>query len=216
MSAWRDNCDGAAYAVRHRSVGGIILIGAVSVLCGAMINVAEPLLAIGPLHAGTSGFSVLVTVYGAGMVGGSAYAARLGSRISSLRARFLAGVALNGLALVACVGAGSLGPALVPFGVAGFANALIVGPQIRLVQELVVDRFRGRVFGLRDSVECACFALAFLAAGGLLNVVGVRALYALAGISLVATALLGAAVFRRPESAGAAFPGDVVALADTS
>ncbi|MBV9603968.1 MAG: MFS transporter [Solirubrobacterales bacterium] len=202
-SAWRDAKLGARYAARERRVGALMLIVAMTVLCGALINVAEPLLAIGPLHAGGSGFSILMTLYGLGMVAGAAYTARLGSRISVLRAHFLAGVAMTGVAMLACAAAGSLAGALAPFAIAGFANVVIINPQIRLLQELVAGQLRGRVFGLLDSLECSCFAIAFLAAGALLTAIGPRALYVLSGALLLATAVFGLGLFRAPASADA-------------
>ena len=45
-------------------------VGALVVLTGAMFNVLAPLLATGPLHAGGSGYSVLMALYGLGMVAG--------------------------------------------------------------------------------------------------------------------------------------------------
>jgi MFS family permease len=200
-SAWEDAKQGARYAAREPGVGALLLIGAMSVLCSAVINVAEPILATGPLHAGSSGFSILMTLYGVGLVAGAAYTARLGSRVSTLRAHFLAGVGLTGVAMLACATAGSLVSALAPFAVAGFANALCINPEVRLLQELVAEKLRGRVFGLRDGTESACFALAFIAAGGLLSVIGPRSIYVLSGVLLLGTAILGLLVFKLPRQA---------------
>jgi MFS family permease len=190
--------DGLRYAVRERRVGAVVLIGAMTALCGAVINVAEPLLATGPLHAGRSGFSILVAAYGLGLVAGSAYTARLGSGIAGLRAHFLAGIVLSGFSLLACGTAATLLWALVPFALAGFANALMFGPEIRLLQELAAERLRGRVFGLRDCVQNTCFALAFIAAGTMLSLAGPKTVYAVAGVSMLATGALGAWILRTP------------------
>jgi MFS family permease len=144
-------------AARQPGVGATLLIGAASVLCGAIINVAEPVLATGPLHAGRSGFSVLVAVYGAGMVAGSAYTSRLSGRISVLWRNFLAGVGLAGLAMLLCGEAGSLGQAVAPFAIAGFANAVIVVPQpgqgLRPARERGVHVLRSCVPRRRRSAE---------------------------------------------------------------
>jgi MFS family permease len=215
-SAWRDAKQGAGYAVRERHVGALLVIGALTMLCGGLINVGEPLLAIGPLHAGGSGLSILVALYGIGMVAGSAYTSRLGSRTSVLRGHFLVGVWLGGLAILACATAGSLIWALVPFAMVGVANAIVINPQVRLLQELVEERLRGRVFGLRDSCECACFGLAFIGAGALLTALGPRSVYALSGVLLLATAAVGAVAFKLPAQTQApseALAAEVVAAA---
>lgn len=195
-SSWEAAKQGARYAARQPGVGPVLAIGAVSVLCAAMINVAEPVFATGPLHAGSAGFSILVTVYGLGLVAGGVYTSRLGSRLPILRGNFLVGVAATGAALLACSAAGSLGAALGPFAFAGFANALIVGPESRLVQELVVENLRGRISGLRDCAECACFVIAFIGAGALLSFVGPRSIFVLSGSLLLGTAVAGLLVFK--------------------
>jgi MFS family permease len=197
-SVWRAARAGARYAAGEPAIGPLLAIGSACVLCGAVINVAEPLLATGPLHAGGSGFSLLVTIYGIGLVAGSAYTSRLGMRLPVLRGNFLGGVALVGLAMLGCAMAGSLVSAAVAFGVGGFANAVIIGPELRLVQELVSERLRGRVFGLRDSIQSGCFVTAFTAAGALLSVVGPRSVYAVGGTLMLATAALGVVRFKLP------------------
>ena len=75
-------------------------VGALVVLTGAMFNVVAPLLATGPLHAGGSGYSVLMALYGLGMVAGSWTNARAGSDIDGLRRRWLIGITLLTLGLL--------------------------------------------------------------------------------------------------------------------
>ncbi len=67
------------------------------------------------------------------------------------------------VATLGCAVAGGLASALGPFALFGFSISLMINPENRLLQELSAERFRGRVFGLRDSAESACFALAFVA-----------------------------------------------------
>ena len=55
---------GARSAAQTPGVRTLLLIRAGSCLAGALMNVAEPLLATGPLGAGGSGYSLLVAVYG--------------------------------------------------------------------------------------------------------------------------------------------------------
>jgi MFS family permease len=195
---WRAAREGLRCATQQPGLGPLILIGAASVLCAALINVVEPVLATVALHGGSSGFSILVSAYGLGMVAGSVYTSRLGSRLRTLRAHFLIAVAVTGLAMFGCAASANVVEALTPFAVAGFANTVIVVPEIRLLQELVAERLRGRVFGLWDSAECACFVIAFLAAGALLSVLGPRSVYVLSGTLLLVTAAVGARAFRLP------------------
>ncbi len=201
QSVWSATSTGVRAVVRVPGLSALLLIGAMTVVAGALINVAEPLLATGPLHAGNSGYSLLVAVYGAGMVAGSLVNARAGSRVAGLRRRWLIGVAVNGAGMLGSAAAPSLGWALGSFAVTGLSNALIVGPELRLFQELISEQLRARAFGLRDMLSNIAFVLAFLAAGVLLCVLGVRSLFALGGAALLAMSLLGTLLFRPPAPA---------------
>jgi len=78
----------------------------------------------------------------------------------------------------------------------GLGENLLVGPEMRLMQEMVVERMLGRVFGLKDVLENIAFVAAFVGAGALLTVAGVRAVFAGAGLVTVALAFVGAVAFR--------------------
>jgi MFS family permease len=149
-----------------------------------------------------------MALYGTGMVAGSWANARAGSAIAGLRRRWLFGVALSGLAMAGAALAPDVAVALIAFTLIGLAENLLVGPEMRLVQELVAERLLGRVFGLKDVLENIAFVTAFLGAGALLTIAGVRAVFVGAGLLTLALAALGAVSF----SAG---PSAEVALAPT-
>jgi hypothetical protein len=130
------------------------------------------------------------------MVGGDIYSSRLGSRLGTLRLNFLAGVLATGAGLLTCLAVGSLSGALAPFALIGFGNALIFNPENRLLQELVVDGFRGRILGMRDVLESACFVVAFLGGGAVVSVAGPRSVYLIGGVLLLATGAAGWLAFR--------------------
>jgi MFS family permease len=190
-----DTRAGARAAAAIPGMAVLVLFSGAAVLAAGLMNVAEPLLAIGPLHAGSAGYSLLVTSYGFGMVAASVLNSRLSSLVVGLRRRWLIGIAANGAGMLATALAPSLAVALVTFAVTGMSNMLIVGPEIRLLQELAGDRLLGRVFGLRDLSANIAFVVAFLGAGVLLSTVGVRAVFAVGGVSLLALAPLGALLF---------------------
>ena len=73
-------------------------------------------------------------------------------------------------------------------------------PEMRLVQELVAERLWGRVFGLKDVLENIAFVSAFLGAGGLLAIAGVRVVFVGAGLLTLALAALGAVCFSSAPS----------------
>ncbi len=191
ISLWASTLEGARSAAGVPGVTVLLLIGAVSILAAALMNVAEPLLATGPLHAANSGYSLLVAVYGAAMTAGSLATSRAGSSLGRLRGWLVLGLAAQGVGMVGSAAAPNLGWASASFALTGLGNALYVGPEVRLLQELVGARLLGRVFGLRDMVSNLAYVLAFLSAGAVLALLGVRALFALGGVALIALTAAG-------------------------
>lgn len=202
---WSATRAGARAAAAIPGIGALLVIGAVSVLAAAVMNVAEPLLATGPLAAGKSGYSLLVGVYGAGMVAGSILNARMGSDVSNLRHRLLVGIGLNGVGMLASALAPNLGWAIGSFALTGLSNSLIMGPETRLFQELVTERVLGRVFGLQAMLADVAYVIAFLSSGLLLTTLGVRSVFALGGSALLALAIAGWIGFH-PSRATESFP----------
>lgn len=200
-SLWSSTLDGAKATGHVPGLAMLLTIGAAAILAGALMNVAEPLLATGPLHAGNSGYSLLVAVFGAAMAAGSLAISRAGTSVRSLRVWLMAGLALEGVGMIGSAMAPTLGWAAVGFALTGAGNSLIAGPEIRLLQELAGERLLGRVFGLRDTIGNLAFVLAFLSAGAVLAALGVRAVFAVGGLALIA--LTGAAWLRfRPAGHG--------------
>jgi MFS family permease len=195
-SVWADTRAGARAVAGLPGVPVLMGVGALVVLTGAMFNVVAPLLATGPLHAGGSGYSVLMALYGLGMVTGSWANARAGSDIDGLRRRWLFGIALSGIAMAAAALVPNFAFALVAFALIGVGENLLVGPEMRLVQELVAERLLGRVFGLKDVLENVAFVSAFVSAGALLSLAGVRAVFVGAGLLTLGLAGVGALAFR--------------------
>jgi MFS family permease len=202
VSVWADTRAGTQAALALPGVPVLMGVGALVVLTGAMFNVIAPLLATGPLHAGGSGYSVLMALYGLGMVAGSWTNARAGSDIAGLRRRWLVGIALSGIAMAIAAIAPNFGLALVAFTFIGLGENLLVGPEMRLMQEMVTDRLLGRVFGLKDVLENIAFVAAFLGAGALLSLIGVRTVFVGAGVVTVALAAVGALAFRTRRVVG--------------
>jgi MFS family permease len=189
----------------------LLFIGGASVLAGALMNVAEPLLAIGPLHAGSSGYSVLVAVYGASMAVASAATAQAGSSVNRLRRWLVIGMVVQGAGMIGSAAVPNMSFATVSFALTGTGNGLLAGPEVRLLQELASERLLGRVFGLRDTLINSAYVLAFVSAGAVLAALGVQAIFAFGGIGLLALATAGWLGFR-PRRSGDALP----ALAETA
>jgi MFS family permease len=194
-SVWAHTREGVRAVQEIPGVPVLLLVAALVVLTGAMFNVLAPVLATGALRAGGSGYGLLMSLYGTGMVAGSWINARAGSEIASLRRRWLFGIALSGLAMSGAALAPSFGVAVVAFTLVGLAESLLVGPEMRLIQELVAKRLFGRVFGLKDVLDDIAFVTAFVAAGALLGVAGVREVFVGAGLLTLGVAAVAAVAF---------------------
>jgi MFS family permease len=195
-SVWSSTFAGAKSAGRVPGLAMLLAVGAGTILASASMNVAEPLLATGPLHAGNSGYSLLAAVFGVAMAAGSMATSRAGTSVRSLRVWLMAGLALQGAGMIGSAMAPTLGWAAASFALTGAGNSLIAGPEIRLLQELAGDRLLGRVFGLRDTLGNLAFVLAFLSAGAVLAALGVRAVFAIGGLSLIGLTLVALLRFR--------------------
>ncbi len=188
---WAHSLAGARVLAGMPDVLVVMVLGALVVLTGAVFNVAAPLLAIGPLRAGGTGYSLLMILYGVGMLAGSWANARLGSDVAGLRRHWLFGILVSGTAMVAAAFAPNLASALVAFALIGAGENLLVGPEMRLVQELVAERLLGRVFGFKDVLENVAFVAAFLGTGALLSLLGIRVVFVSAGACTVGLSAVG-------------------------
>jgi MFS family permease len=173
----------------------LLLIVGGSVFGGAMLNVVEPVFATGPLHAGKTGYALLVTVSGAGLVVGSLLFGAVDARLPQLRVMWLGGIAICGAGMLAAAAAPGIGWALAAFVPMAVANALMVAASVRLTQQLVPSGVLGSILGLRGLVVNAAVVASFISAGALIPAIGSRATIALGGLTLVVLSGIGAVTF---------------------
>jgi MFS family permease len=182
--------------LRLPGVAPLILTSGAVLLAAGTTNVAELVLAKDELHAGGSGFGLLVSAYGIGMLAGSL----LGSREDGLQSRYLAALGALGLGLLGSAVAPALGFALVSFAVAGAGNGLFVVANRTLLQRAVPERAHGRAFGVLDAIDSWGFGAAILLGGVMAAGLGGRLTFALAGAATLF--ILLAASFRREVQHG--------------
>jgi MFS family permease len=198
------------HALRTTSGVRVLLAASMaSVTAGALMNVVEPLLARGPLHAGPQGFALLVGLFSAGAVGASAWSARE-DELGAYRRRYLMGFVFTAAGLLLSALAPSLLVAGISFTVTGFGSGLSLVHEQQLLQRAVPEHVRGRIFGFKDSADATAFVAAFALSAALAASLGPRAVFALSGAA-VALAGLGAAWGLRDR--GAAARGEAVAAA---
>src|SRR5829696_2749171 len=195
----RDVRDGLAAAGRIPGLRVLLLASASALFFGGVFNVAELLLATDELGTSEEGFSLLVAVYGLGFVGGSVAGARGGS-MRLLRRRYLGGLLLAALGTGASGFAPTAAVAALCFIGAGYGAGLLLVHERLLIQNLVADELRGRIFGMRDGLTAWAWALAFVTAPVLLNWLGTRATVVLAGCGAFAVWLVAAVILRRAGS----------------
>jgi MFS family permease len=182
-----------------RRLGGvptIILASSAVLMFAGMFNVAELLFAKNELHAGDSGFSVLVALGGAGIVIGSALGARGGSLVEQRR-RYLAGILLLGTALLALSVTPSFLVACPVVVLVGAGNGLVLVYGRVLLQQIVPEGLLGRVFGIKDAALSGAFGIAFVSAGALVSLLGTRSLLLIAGAGAAAVWAAAGLLLRR-------------------
>ena len=177
----REAREGVSAIAGMVGVRAVILASGAMLLFAGLFNVAELPFAKEEIDAGAAGFGALSAVYGLGFVGGSLSGSR-GGDTAVLKRRFLGGLALVGAGFIACGVAPGFAAALPAFALAGIGNGLILVYERLIIQTTVDDSVMARTFGVRDGLSAWGFAAAFLAAGGLIEALGVRTVLVVAGV----------------------------------
>jgi MFS family permease len=166
-----------------------IVVGAFLIILTINATVpAEVFLAKETFGAGDAGYGLLVSLWGGGMVLGSALMAVLGGRINLVLLYFLS-IFVGASALVGTGLAPVFVLALCALTVEGAATGIDNVATDTILQERVPDAFLGRVFSIRFLGYSAGEALAYPAGGLLVDAVGPRSTYIYAGIATAAAGL---------------------------
>jgi MFS family permease len=195
-SLLRETRDGLAASAGMAGLRVILVASGAALLFGAIFNVGQPLLARDELGASDAGFAVLVTAYGFGFISGT-LSGSTGGQLSLLRRRYLSGAFLMAVGFAASGLAPSVAAAVVTFLAAGYGNGMLLIYERLLIQALVPDALRGRIFGIRDAITAWAFAIGFLAGPLLIDLVGTRAMITTAGVCGLIVWLATAIALRR-------------------
>jgi len=168
----------------------VILVGAFLVQLATETTVpAEVFLAKETFAAGDAGYGLLVSLWGVGMVAGSALMAVLGDRIN-LIFLYLLGIFVWALALAGTGLSPTFILALGALMVAGVSNGIDNVATDTILQQRVPEALLGRVFSVRFLGYSAAEALAFPAGGLIVDAIGPRSTYLLVGVATAAAGLL--------------------------
>jgi MFS family permease len=174
--------EGVVAIARMPGVRTLVLSSSGVILFGAMVNVAELLLAR-TLGVGAVGYSILVTIFCAGVAVGSLSGAR-GERVPEYKRRYLLGILLIGAGLLAAA-VPSYPVAAMGLALAGLGNGVTLVNERLICQRVIPDGVMARAFAVFDTAGSWAFAIAFVGAGALLSFTGPRPVLLLAGVGSV-------------------------------
>ena len=167
-----------------------IVVGAFLTILTINITIpAEVFLAKETFSAGDTGYGLLVSVWGGGMVLGSALMAALGDRALLVPLYFLS-IFAGALALAGTGLAPTFALALGALMVEGIATGIDNVATDTILQKQVPDAFLGRVFAVRFLSYSAGEALAYPLGGLIVDAIGPRSTYLFAGIATAAAGIV--------------------------
>jgi MFS family permease len=176
--------------VAHARVPLAIVVGAfLTILAINMTIPAEVFLAKVTFDAGDAGYGLLVSLWGGGMVLGSALMTMLGDKASLIPLYFLS-VFVGALALSGTGLAPIFVVALIALTIEGIATGIDNVATDTILQERVPDAYLGRIFALRFFSYSAGEALAYAIGGLVVDAIGPRSTYLLAGIATAVAGLI--------------------------
>jgi MFS family permease len=189
VGIFRELRSGFSYLAGARVPLAVMEGAFLTVLATDLAIPAEVFLAKGTFGAGDIGYGLLVSLWGIGMVVGSTLTGVLGDRVKLLPVYFL-GIFVWALALAGTGLSPTFVLALGMLAIAGAANGLDNVVTDTILQRQVPDAFLGRVFSVKYLGYGAGEALAYPAGGVLVDTLGPRSTFLLAGIVTAAAALV--------------------------
>jgi predicted MFS family arabinose efflux permease len=169
--------------LRMLTLAYVVMIGGMGFVMVADVPLAEH------FGAGSVGFGLMITFWGAGSVAGS-FAGRWLNEDKEPRALFL-GMLLVGFATAAIGVSPWFAPILAMTLLAGIGDAVAIVADQGIQQRRTPDAVRSRVMAAVEFVVMISYAAALVFSGQLLRLIGPQHVYLIGG----ATALVGAAVF---------------------
>lgn len=169
--------DGARALRDNRAAFAVVLSSTAFVCFLGVVNVAELLLVRTSLDAGPASYALVVAVMGSGITLGSVFAGRGGDPAAGRR-QYLGGIALCAAGMAGCAIAPSVPVVLAAFLALGLGNGLALVSENVLLQQVVPDEIKGRIFGLKSTLISGAFLVAYFGGGLLLAATGPRVMFA--------------------------------------
>jgi predicted MFS family arabinose efflux permease len=178
---------GFVFIARDRVLRTLVLAWTGLVFGLGLVMVADVPL-VEHFHAGSIGYGLLITFWGAGSVVGS-FAGRYLNEDREPRALFL-GMALVAVTTAAIAVSPWFWPVLVVALLSGVGDATVLVAEQGIQQRRTPDAVRSRVIAASEGLTSITFVLGLAAAGAVLRAVGPQNVYAIGGV----TAAIGAVV----------------------
>lgn len=186
---WAEAAAGLRYVARHRQVRVLVVTLFLVVAFAAVDNVALVFLIRNQLSASPGGYGLAASAFGVGMLVAALACTRLARRRSPATLIVVA---------VAASGAGAMLTGLAPTLVAVVAAQLIAGAgnagenigYDTAIQQVVPRQFLARVFGTLGTAAQLGAAFAYIAGGLLVEWVGARATFVMAGSATLAVLII--------------------------
>jgi MFS family permease len=193
---WRDLAEGIQ-AVRHsRALMAVLASWNLAMVSIALVNVSEVVLAKVSFNAGDFGFGLWGAAPGGGAVAGALFASSWIEQ-RGMTALYGVGIGLMGLADAAAAVSPNVWVAVWCVALGGMGNATAMVCNTLLVQRGASDYVRGRVFTLIMGSNFAVLGIAMAVAGPLVDSVGARWVWGIAGGFAALAALTGYGMLRR-------------------
>ncbi len=193
---WVDVAEGFHAILRSRPLLGVLVSWSVATVTIAIANVAEVFLATKAFHAGAFGYGLMWTAAGVGAVIGALFASQWMERRGTATV-YAAAIALMGIGDIAAGSSPNVWVAIWCLMLGGVGNATAIVCNSLLVQRCAPDQIRGRVFTVLIGATSAVLGVGMALTGPLVDAVGPRWSYAIAGGVALVAAVAGFGMLRR-------------------
>ena len=202
---WRDIGEGFRLVLRSRPLLAVLLSWNLAMIAAGFVNVSEVVLAKVSFDAGDFGFGLLFAANGVGAVIGALLASSWIER-RGMTVLYGLSIAVMAAAYLAAACSPNVWVASGFVIVGGIGNATALVCNTLLVQRGAPDRLRGRAFTLIMGTNFAILGIGMVIAGPLVDALGARWVWGIAGGIGIASALTGFAMLRHEPSAAVPEP----------
>lgn len=197
--------DGLTFVRKHRVARAVVVTLFLGVAFAGVDNVALVFLARHQLGAGPTGYGVIASAFGLGMLVVSVMLSRRSVAVAP-KALFIGGWVLSGLGTLLTATAPAVWFAVIAQAVGGAGNGADNVASDTLIQTSVPRAMLGRVFGLTSTAAFVGGGLAYAAGGPLLDATSARTVFFIGAAGTFAVVALAIRMLR--EGPGEARPFD--------